>query len=406
MFRNKCIVCNNKNLNQIIDLGVHPFADTFITKARLSSSESIYPLVCQLCKNCGNVQLKSITNPIARYDDFEYSYTSSNSKFSRSHWQSFYREISEQIEIKNKDLIIEVGSNDGYLLKQFKKNGNKVLGIDASRSMVKIANQKKIKSIQAVFQKSVSMKIKKIYGKASLVIANNVFNHADNPIDFAKSVRNLLSKEGTFIFEVPYWLIGLENEKYDQIYHEHVTYFTLRSASNILSNSGMYIYDFKVVDYHGGSLRIFAKKQSKIIDKKNKIKIDKFIKNEYQSNCFDINFYYNFSKKILFNRNKLLKKLIKIKTSGYNIIAVGAAAKGNTFLNFHKIDSSIINYVTDSSKYKQGKFTPLSRIPIVSDNIFKKYDTVYALILSWNIAKQIKQNLKKINPKIIFINIR
>ncbi len=403
MERKNCLICNQKKINDIINLGMHPFADTFINRERIYESEDIYPLIVQLCSNCGNIQTKIETPTNERYNKFDYSYTSSNSDFAKNHWKSFYGDIHKKLNVGSNKLIFEIGSNDGYLLKLFKKNKNLVLGIDASSYMTRIANKNKIRTENLIFDIDTSNKILKKYGKADLIIANNVFNHSDNPLNFVKSIKKVLKSEGTFVFEVPYWLNSINYKKYDQIYHEHISYFTIKSLNYLFKKNKLYINDFDIVNYHGGSLRVFV---SNIKNNNNvRKKISSQINLEKKSNCFNLDFYKKFSNEIGRDKIKLISRLLALKKKDSIIIAVGAAAKANTFLNYHGLNSSIISFITDTSIHKKGKLTPLSRIKIEDDNIFKNYKNVFALILSWNIADKIKKNLKNINSKIKFISV-
>lgn len=401
MFRTNCLICNSENLKEIIDLGMQPFADTFIPKKEESNSENIYPLICDLCLDCGQIQTRCITDPIERYCKIDYSYTSSNSNFSRTHWINFVEEVSKKINLEKNSFVVEIGSNDGFLAEQFLIKENKVLGIDPSSYMADLAKQRKVETIVNLFNSDISKQILEKYGKANLIIANNVFNHSNNPLDFAIAVKELLAENGTFVYELPYWYIGFKTGKFDQIYHEHVSYFTAKSSKKILELAGISIKHIEVVDYHGGSLRVYACHKDEL---KNTEEVDNLIKKESEDMLFDLNAYSEFMKKLFSQRNAFLKKIHEIKTQNIPIIAVGAAAKGNTFLNFYNLSHQTIDYVTDSSPHKQGKFTPLSRIPIVSDNIFSNYNDVYALILSWNIKDQLKSILDKINPNIKFIS--
>lgn len=399
MIRDKCVVCDSKEINDIIDLGMHPFADTFVPKEREAEPDLIYPLVCSLCNNCGHVQNKYETNPLQRYSQIEYSYTSSNSKFARDHWEKYAEDISKELNLKN-GFVVEAGSNDGYLSEQFLKKGNKVLGVDPSPYMATLAKQRNVPTITGLFGTKYVKEIL-LNGKADLVIANNVFNHSDNPLDFVKAVSEILKEDGSFIFEQPYWIDTLKTGKFDQIYHEHVSYFTVKSAKALLERAGLVIKSTQVVNYHGGSLRIIAQKKTKEKDNEN---VKKLIDEEQKYGAFNIETYKRFMDKLNNQRSKFLQLIYSIKEKNIPLIAVGAAAKGNTFLNFYKLDSTIVNYVTDASPHKKGKYTPATRIPIVGDEIFSKFDEVYAIILSWNIANQLKDILSKFNQKINFIS--
>lgn len=400
MFRNTCLICGSSNLAEIINLGMQPFADTFVPEEEKYNADKVYPLICDLCKECGQIQSRCITDPIERYCKIDYSYTSANSNFSRSHWINFAEEVVKKIALKENSFVVEIGSNDGFLAERFAILGHRVLGIDPSEYMANLAKQRKVETIVDLFNLESAKKILEKYGKANLIIANNVFNHSNNPLDFAMAVKDLLAEDGTFIYELPYWFLGFKTGKFDQIYHEHVSYFTARSSAKILDLAGMTIKNVEIVNYHGGSLRVYASHKGKSSDCEEAVSL---IKKEIEEGLFEESSYQEFMKKITEQRTNFLKRIYEIKSEGKPIIAVGAAAKGNTFLNFYNLDRSVIDYVTDSSPHKQGKYTPATRIPIVGDEIFAKYGEVYALILSWNISDQLKEILYKINPNIKFL---
>ena len=201
---------------------------------------------------------------------------------------------------------------------------------------------------------------------------------------------------------MPYWYHTIRDNKFDQIYHEHVTYFTVKYSYNLLARFGFEIFDIEVVDYHGGSLRIYANKTS---NKPRMLsKTSEMIKSETSYGLFEEDTYRHFMKNLENKRNNLLFELYKVKTMGYNIIGVGAAAKANTFLNYYNLDYKTLDYITDASEHKQGKYTPITRIPIVGDEVFSEYDEVYALILSWNISERVKESIRSINEKARFIS--
>jgi SAM-dependent methyltransferase len=392
---NKCLITGGET-TKILDLGMHPYADTFIAENQLSLSEPVFPLQVNMNPESGQVQLGYISNDKDRYNLYSYSYTSSNSKFARNHWDKYFENIKDKYNIKGVN-ILEIGSNDGYLTEKFINNENYVLGIDSSKTMCNIASSKGIDTISELFSYDLSNTLSFEF---DIIIANNVFNHANDPIDFAKGVENILSNDGVFIFELPYWGSTIQSEKFDQIYHEHISYFTLKSSQTLLDKIGLKVVDCELVDYHGGSIRVYAKKSgdvsSRVLD---------FETMEKNLNLFDPKTYEKFQKSILKRRNIFMKDLYELKSSGATIIGVGAAAKANTFLNYYNIDNSLLEYITDSSEHKQNKYTPLTRIPIVDDEIFANYNEVYALILSWNISDSLKTILKNINPKIKFITL-
>ena len=379
---------------------MHPYADTFISKEQLGMSEPVYPLQCQLDTDSGLVTLVHETNSDDRYNLYDYSYTSANSKVSRDHWDSFGKSVNNNVFWETTGNILEIGSNDGYLSKQFKDMGHSVLGIDPSRKMCEIASERGIDTICSLFNYDAFAN----NNKFDLVVANNVFNHANNPLEFAKDVERVLTDNGTFVFEVPYWYNTIKDKRFDQIYHEHVSYFAVKSVREVLSKAGLVVCDVQWVDYHGGSIRVFAKKGMPSIQ----ASVQEFIQKEEAEGLFSIERYTTFMDDIKKDRATFLEVLYRKKKLGQAIVGVGAAAKGNTFLNFYNLDSTVLDYITDMSEHKVGKYTPLTRIPILDDKtVFDKYDNVYAIILSWNISDLLKEKiLKHSEAKITFLDMR
>ena len=394
----KKIITSNKSI-KIFDLGMHPYADTFIEKKDLHRNEPVFPLQCNLNSKTGFIFNKIITSSQERYNLFDYSYTSSNSSYSRKYWKSVYKNINYKI-LKKNDKILEIGSNDGYLCKQFQKNGFKIYGIDASRKMSKIANKDKIKTFNLIFDKKSSEIVKKKAGSFDVIIANNVLNHSNDPFEFVNSVSNILNKNGYFVFEVPYWLNLVKKKQFDQIYHEHINYFTVKAIQHLLKKTKLFITDIENTEYHGGSLRIFCQKNGT----QNNVLIKKFLNDEIKHKLFQSSTYQIIMNELKVRKYKFLKKILKKKLSKNKIIGVGAAAKANTMINFLKLDNDTIDYVTDISPYKIGKYTPLSRIPIVHDKILKQFKKkVYVLILSWNISNILIRKIRNLNNNIVFI---
>lgn len=400
-FLSNCLITGNP-VQKILDFGQHSYADTFIAENQLHLSEPVFPLQLFLNPESGLIQLGYMSDDEERYNLYEYSYTSSNSKISRKHWDEFAAHAISKYG--NYQFAVEIGSNDGYLIGQFNKSDKKILGVDCSKQMCDTANANGVRSIQRVFGVSVANEVLNSDGKADIIIANNVFNHSNNPLDFAKAVAALLSDDGVFIFEVPYWLIMIQSNRFvDMVYHEHISYFTVKSCLNLLNAAGLEMVDFEIVDYHGGSLRVEAKLKS---DNQNKEKIQNAIEEETVAGLYDVEFYNRFQKKLELDRANWLKKFYELLENdpGAVVIGVGAAAKANTWLNWHRLDKTLLHCITDASKSKQGKYTPLSRIPIRGDDEFTKHERPYALILSWNISDELKQILLKINPNIRFIS--
>jgi hypothetical protein len=270
--------------------------------------------------------------------------------------------------------------------------------------MCELAKAQGVDALQALFHPNVAYDVVPKYGRASVIIANNVFNHANDPVEFAHGVSFLLADDGVFVFEVPYWLEMVNSGRFtDMVYHEHISYFTVKSLHNLLAIAGLEIVDYDVVDYHGGSLRVVAKKATGagVSDK-----VAQAIVKETELGLFDMDFYAGLQKRFERQRNEWMARFYQILQDDPDavVIGVGAAAKANTWLTWHGLNKTHLHCITDASEHKQGKYTPLSRIPILDDNEFAKYPNPYALILSWNIGEGLKQALLRINPNTRFIS--
>ena len=387
---------------EIIDLGLHPYADTFLKKNQLKKSEPVFPLKCYINYKSGYIHNFVITNDNSRYNEYEYSYTSANSIYSRNYWEKYCLNIKKNLLVNKKTKILEIGSNDGYLLSQFKKVTKNILGVDASKFMTQLANKKGIRTKNLIFDKKNSNKCLMNGKKINIIIANNVLNHSNDPLNFIKGVKNIIDNKGTFVFELPYWVNLVKAKKFDQIYHEHVSYFTVKYSKYLLNKAGFKITNIEETEYHGGSIRIYSSINKS--QKENKI-VKKYIAMENSLKIFKEKTYVNFMNNLNRKKLKFLKRIINYKLKGYKIIGVGAAAKGNTFLNFIGINNQLMDFITDASKYKIGKYTPLTRIPIFSDNKIKSIKRKICLIpLAWNLEKFIKTKLLKLNKNMRMIS--
>lgn len=386
------------SVTKILDFGQHAYADTFVSQEQYNLSEPVFPLQIFMNPETGSIQLGYVSHAEDRYNLYSYSYTCSNSKTARDHWDEYAATIKSKFNTQG--LVVEIGSNDGYLIGQF--NNTKAIGVDTSASMCELAKARGVETINALFGSDVGSAIEIAHGPAQVILANNVFNHSNDPVSFARAVADLLADDGVFVFEVPYWKWMVNNGKFpDMVYHEHPTYFTVKMAQNILASAGLTIEDYELVDYHGCSLRIVARHGTDIASK-----VSDAIAQETDQGLFDPVFYELLQKQLEQQRSAWLADFYELKHKNPEavIIGVGAAAKANTWLNFYGLNKTHLCCITDSSEFKQGKYTPLSRIPILSDNEFAKYEHPYALILSWNISEGLKKALLNINPNTRFIS--
>lgn len=386
---------------KIVDLGNHGFADSFFRPDQKELATFAFPLICRLDTESGLVQAENLTNSMDRYGLVDYSYTSSNSITSQNHWRNFLKDINLRKKLKE-SMILEIGSNDGYLLGEAKKNYTPhVLGVDASPFMVELANSKGILSLNGVFgeTKNLEDNIRKHYSEFDFIFANNVLNHSNSPIEFLKNVGKFLKKDGMFIFEVPYWLSTIKSLRFDQIYHEHVTYLTIESSSNLLQAAGLSIIDVEIVDYHGGSIRVYAG-HAGIETSTNLINL---LQKESKYKLKEIETYTKYMSKIDIRKTELLA-LIGSMCTDYTVFGIGAAAKANTFLTYYGFSSVNMAFLLDSSQYKVGKLTPVTQIPIIEDENVMNIGPGLGLILAWNLASPLKAKLLELNSELVFIN--
>lgn len=388
----------------VIDLGMHPYADTFIPVEKFDVHEEVYPLICVLDPLNGYIHNKFETNVFQRYNEYDYSYTSDNSQTAIAHWREFSEKITN-LGIDNQSVILEVGSNDGYLCSLIMKKFPNTFGIDTSEFMNSLASKRGVKTHTYTFNNDSAKLILEKIGPAKVVIANNVLNHANDPMDFLEGVVQVMDKDGIFIFEVPYWLKQFVNRRFDMIYHEHVSYFTIKALSRMFSIVGLSMLDVSIVDFHGGSLRITARRANTGI---NAIPVVQSLINEEEiAGLYDPKCYTKFMNDISIRRSALLETLHHLNQTSddFSLFGIGASAKGNTFLNYYGLDRTFMKAVTDASSFKIGKYTPVTRIPILDDKIIADVAKPYVLTLSWNIGDELRRKLLEINPRTEFLEL-
>jgi 2-polyprenyl-3-methyl-5-hydroxy-6-metoxy-1,4-benzoquinol methylase len=384
-----CRMCKSSNLELFLDLGSTPPADNFLTSKQLSEPEIYYPLNVHICHDCSLIQLGYVVSPEKLYNS-NYPYESSTTNTGKSHFFRMANDICNKFDLEKNSLVVDLGSNVGVLLQGFKENEMRVVGIEPSLNIVRIAIENGIETIPSFFSMDAVNEILEKHGRASILTATNVFAHIDNLDDFMNATDKLLIENGIFIFEAPYFLHLLNNLEYDTIYHEHLSYLSIKPLKLFFEKHGYEIFDIKEVTIHGGSLRVFVSRKNK--QTINPI-VDEMIKIENEQNIYSISTLKDFAKKVHDHRNDLLSLLHKLKSQGKKIVCVSAPAKGMTLMNYCNIDTTICDYVTEKSKMKIGKFTPGTHVPVVSDDIFHKDSPDYAVLLAWNFADEIIKNL-------------
>ena len=393
-YKFECRSCGNKKLNRFLSLGYQPLANNLLKKK--DEECELYPLEVNYCNKCHNCQLSISVDPKKMFNN--YLYTSSTSKVFRNHFINATKKYLKDLKLdKKKSYIIDIGSNDGVALKPFVDLGfKKILGIEPAKNLAKLANKKKIKTFNGFLEKKNLKKIKK---NADLILASNVFAHSDKLKEMTECMLNLLGKKGTIVIEVQYLLNTLSDLTFDNIYHEHYNYWSLTSLVNFFNQFNVRIFKSEKIDTHGGSLRVYIRK-----DRKTKIEssVKKMLKDEEIFGIKDFKTYQMFGKKVYKIRENVIKNIKKLKKENKSIIGYGAPAKATTALNFFGI-SKEIDFIVEDNKLKHNKFVPGVNIPIKSkSNIKNKNNKI--LVLAWNFYDDIKKNNSDLSNN--FVNIK
>jgi len=390
-----CRICNEQLQHIVTDLGMSPLANSYLNQSQLNKTELFLPLKVYVCQNCFLVQLEEYETPKNIFTD--YAYFSSVSTSWVLHAQKYCEKMIELLRLDGNSKVIEIASNDGYLLKNFLDKHIPVLGIEPAKNVAKVAQEKGIETYVDFCTEKLAIQLSQEGLKADLLVANNVLAHVPNIVDFVRALKKLLANSGTITIEFPHLLNLLEQNQYDTIYHEHFSYLSLLTVKQLFEQEGLIIYDVEELKTHGGSLRIYAKHTENI-----EVLIEESVKNilikEINYGLNKIDTYLTFSEKVKANKRELLNLLIDIKNSGHSkIVGYGAPAKGNTLLNYCGIKNDFIEFTVDKSEHKQGLYLPGTHLPVkkVEDIIAFKPD--YILILPWNLKDEIITELNEIN---------
>ncbi|MCP5064607.1 MAG: class I SAM-dependent methyltransferase [Ignavibacteriae bacterium] len=391
MERQNCRFCNNKLEHTFVDLGEQPLCNNNIHVENQNQFEEKYPLKTFICSNCFLVQTSYNINPSSIYKD--YTYFSSYSTSWMKHAKKYTEMITKKLNLSNRNFVVEIASNDGYLLGNFVKTKIPCLGIEPSATVAEVANKNNIKTICEFFTKDSSNKLSKEYSKADLIIANNVFAHVPDINDFTAGLKIMLKDKGVITIEFPYLVELIKNNQFDTIYHEHFFYYSFYSASNILKKHGLKLFDVEKLNTHGGSLRLYVTH----IDNKKQIKNKNVLdiqSEEEKLGITNLDYYSSFLNKIKKKKKIFIEILKDIKKQNKTIAGYGAPGKGNTLLNYYNIDSTIIDFTVDRNPIKQNTLLPGSRIPVYSLDKIIKSKPDYILILPWNLKNEIISNLQ------------
>lgn len=387
----KCRFCNSELKDVFVDLGHAPLSNAFLSSEDQFRIEKSYPLKVFVCSECYLVQTGIEINSEDIFND-GYIYYSSFSKSWLKHAEEYVHKMMLKYSFDDSALVVEIASNDGYLLQYFKNKNIPVLGIEPSGGTAEVAIKKGIDTRIEYFGKKSAENLVRDNIKADLIVGNNVLAHVPDINDFVSGFKTLLKNDGIITFEFPHLLKLVQQKQFDTIYHEHFFYLSLTIVKQILQTHGLEIFDVEELQTHGGSLRIYVKHA----DNKNHNvteNVSRIIRIESDANISSIEFYRVFQRSVNEIKINILDFLIEKKKQGKKIIAYGAAAKGNTFLNFCGVKNDLIDYVVDASSYKQGKYLPGSHIPVFEESRIKEDKPEYILILPWNIKEEIMNQL-------------
>lgn len=384
-----CRGCGEALTLTFLDLGASPIANDLITSQHLNSPEIFYPLRAMTCTECALVQLPEVALRESLFRS-DYVYFSSYSSTWLAHAKNYASLMTMRLGLGSEDLVVEVASNDGYLLQYFIENGIQVLGVEPASGVAEVAIAKGIPTLIEFFGEEVAMHLAR-NAKPKLMLGNNVLAHVPNIHDFVKGFSLLIAEDGLITFEFPHILNLILHNQFDTIYHEHYSYLGVTSLTPIFESHGLKIVDVEKLSTHGGSLRIFVAKMGSIWETQESVFAT--VAEEKVLDPRDRAVWTSLQERTLKNKLDLVGELVKCKKEGIRVAAYGAAAKGNTLLNYSGIDSDLIEYVVDLNPHKQGSYLPGSRIPIVDRASLNENPPDVLLILPWNIADEVRDQL-------------
>jgi len=386
-----CRFCSAPLSDIFVDLGETPLANSYVEKNKLHEKESFYPLKAFVCSKCFLVQLEEFVSAENIFSD--YSYFSSFSDTMLKHCEDYVEMMVSKFQFNSNSLVVEIASNDGYLLQYFKKKNIPILGIEPAANVAKVAEEKGIPTTVEFFNTEYAQKMKDSGKQADLIIGNNVLAHVPKLNDFVAGMKILLKPKGIITIEFPHLLQLIKHNQFDTIYHEHFSYFSFFVVQKIFSVHGMKLFDVDEISTHGGSLRIYAthKENDDLIIHE---RVENLLKKEKNSGLLGLETYLKYSTNVDSVKQNLIQFLKSEKNNNKTIICYGATAKGNTLLNYCQIGTNYIDYMVDRSPYKQERYLPGTHIPIKSPDVIRQTKPDFILILAWNLKDEIMKQLE------------
>jgi len=389
-----CRFCSARLEHVFIDLNNSPASNSFLTKEQLNEPEIFYPLKVYTCTNCFLIQVDEYKKSDAIFNN-DYAYFSSYSTGWLAHSKEYVEKMIGRFDFNSRSAIIEIASNDGYLLQYFKKHNIPVLGIEPSANTAVVAANKGIETIVDFFGVRLAKELSASGKKADLLLGNNVLAHVPDIVDFVRGMKILLKETGIITMEFPHLVQLINNNQFDTIYHEHFSYLSFYTVKKIFESSGLILFDVEEIPTHGGSLRIYARHSD---NSKHEItaNVQLLLDKELSYGIDTIEYYKGFQQRSFKAKIGLLEFLISKKNQNKKVIAYGAAAKGNTLLNYCGIKNDLIDFVIDANPHKQNKFLPASHIPVFEESEIRKTRPDFVLILPWNLKSEITSQLSYI----------
>lgn len=390
----KCRFCQHELTHEFVNLGCSPPSNSFLDFNQLNEPEIYYPLKLFVCEKCFLAQIDEYKKSNEIFNQ-NYVYFSSFSKSWLSHARSYVDMIVERLKLNQNSHVIEIASNDGYLLQYFLEKQIQCMGIEPSANTAQVARKRGIETIEDFFGVKLATRLTQQRKEADLIIGNNVLAHVPDINDFVTGLKIVLSSNGVITMEFPHIMRLIEGKQFDTIYHEHYSYLSFHMVRRLFEKNKLSIFDVEELTTHGGSLRIYAKHEEDG-SKPETPRVKAVLQKEMATGILKIDYYQNFMQKVNEIKYSLLSFLIEQKKEAKKVAAYGAAAKGNTLLNFCGIKKDLIEFVVDTSPYKRGKFLPGSHIPVVEEFVLKNRKPDYIIILPWNIREEIIAQLNYI----------
>jgi len=388
----KCRHCGSDVSHVLVDLGVAPPSNAYLTKLALKRPEKYFPLRVLVCESCWLVQAEAYSRAAELFNE-EYAYFSSFSTEWLNHAQKYVDEMVKRFDLTTLSVVGEVAANDGYLLQFVKEKGISCYGIEPTASTANAARQKGLEIIQDFLNVKLASDLRQQGRTVDLLAANNVLAHVPDINDFSQACQMLLNADGVLTCEFPHLLNLISQHQFDTIYHEHFSYLSFGTVVSIFAKNGLNVFDVEKIGTHGGSLRVYAQRSD--TGKHNvDTRVEQLVAEENIAGMTSIAFYGGFQEHAEQVKNDFVAFLVEQKNLGKVVVGYGAAAKGNTLLNFAGIKSDLIRYVVDRSPHKQNKFMPGSRIPIVSEDRLRIDKPDYVVIFPWNIGREISHQLE------------